>query len=532
MSIYILPLWWDTWWFRSLFLGTTLMLLWSAHYWRLSRTERRNRELTLEVDRTTSELQIARENAEAANQAKSVFLASMSQELRTPLNVILGFSRLLAKRPLPPEVQEDIGVIWRNGEYLLKLINQVLDLSKIESGHMVLHESTFNLHQLLNNLEETFSLQARSKGLRLVVECERGVPTYISADQLRLREVLLNLLGNGLKFTEEGSVELHVRKIASTEEHCRLQFAVSDTGPGIASEDLSFIFNAFAQTRAAQELGDGTGLGLTISRSYVQLMGGELTLESGLGKGTTSRFEIPVKIAVDQEAGLHLKRGSVIALASGEPTYRVLVADDRWASRHLITRILEPVGFDVREVADGAEAVRVWQEWHPHLICMDIHMPEMDGCEAARTIRSYPEGKGTVIFAITSSSFEDDRDQVLSSGCDAYLRKPFEEEEFFELLHRHLGVCFIYEDTGEISGKGTPREQELETAVIALPPSLRKTLHKALLELDRGTVSKALVEINSFNPDIAKSIKTFTDNYQYGRVLRAVEGGLSASGSK
>jgi CheY-like chemotaxis protein/anti-sigma regulatory factor (Ser/Thr protein kinase) len=448
----------------------------------------------------------------------------MSHELRTPLNAILGFSRLLKRRNTQPELREDVEVICSNGEHLLQLINQVLDLSKIESGHMAIHESIFDFHDLLANLEETFALQAKSKGVDVVVSRGEGVPVYISADPLRLREVLLNLLGNALKFTERGRVVLSIEAGQIVDSRCRMSFVVQDTGPGIGHEDLQRVFEAFMQTQSGQKRGEGTGLGLTISRNYVQLMGGELKLESELGRGTTAYFDIPVGIPEEPFAAPHIRKERVIGLAPGQQKFRILVADDRQVARHLLRRILEPLGFEVREASDGTEVLALWKEWQPHLICMDIRMPVMDGVEATRHIRAEAGGGETVIVAVTASSFEEDRAQILASGFDDYMRKPFDEPELFDVLRRRLGVQLVYEESeGGAARLYGETLAGLEQTLEAMPDVLRRALYSALCDLDTDEVVKIMDQVNKYDPKISRVLRSFTDNYQYGKLLRILE---------
>jgi signal transduction histidine kinase/ligand-binding sensor domain-containing protein/CheY-like chemotaxis protein len=522
LNLHILPPWWATWWFRAGGASVLLLSACTAYYFRVRGLRRRNRELGLQVAERTAELRAEKENAEAANRAKSIFLANMSHELRTPLNAILGFSRLLGRQTLRPDVQEDLRIVRENGEHLLRLINQVLDLSKVESGRSTLNEMPTDLHQLLNDLEGTLALKAEEKGLRLRFERAAGVPGNVLVDQLKLREVLLNLLGNALKFTNQGEVALRVsQSTPASEDSCRLTFEVADTGSGIAPEELATVFEAFVQARQGRGQPEGTGLGLTISDHYVKLMGGVLRLESEAGHGTTASFTVPVRVAAGAPPPEPRRRTAVAA--PGQAAYRILAADDGRAARQLIRRLLEPLGFEVREARDGNEAVAAWYEWRPHLIWMDMRMPGVDGCEAARRIRAGRDGRSAVIIAVTASGSEEQRAAAREAGCDDFLCKPFDEADLVDLLHKHLGVRFTY---SEEQAGATPTgggAEAVPTALASLPASLLVPLHGALAELDTAAVRRALEAIGAYNAEACNALRALTDNLQYGRLLRMIE---------
>ncbi|MEJ2747617.1 MAG: PAS domain S-box protein, partial [Anaerolineae bacterium] len=408
-----------------------------------------------------------KDEAEAANRAKSIFLANMSHELRTPLNAILGYSQLMARDPnLTFTQQKYLETIARGGEHLLGLINNVLTMSKIEAGRTILQENAFDLHRQLRGLQEMFQMRADDQDITLLLDVAPDVPRYVYADESKLRQVLMNLLSNAVKFTKEGGITLRVKcqedgaiierdDAPDTASPIHLCFEVEDTGVGIAPDEMEMLFAPFIQTTSGQQMQEGTGLGLPISRQFVNLMGGELDMNSIVDQGTTFRVQIPVAVATADavEAVDWQPQRRVTGIEPGQAApdggaFRLLVVEDRATNREVLIELLKPFGFDLRLAVNGAQGVEMWEAWQPHLVWMDMRLPVMDGYEATRQIKARAKtmGRTAIVVALTASAFEEDRATILAAGCDDFVRKPFRERDIFNVLHRHLGVRFIYEE--------------------------------------------------------------------------------------
>jgi PAS domain S-box-containing protein len=474
----------------------------------------------------------ARDAAEIATRAKSDFLANMSHELRTPLNAILGFAQVMVRSStLAPEHREYLDIIMRSGEHLLTLINNVLDLSKIEAGYMALNPSNFDLYRLLTNLYDMFKVQTQKKGLFLFFHYLPDVPQYICTDEVKLRQVLINLLSNAVKFTEHGSIALHVRTTAppdaeGTEEdapaHCTLQFEIVDTGTGIAEDDLEHIFEAFMQTSSGKQAREGTGLGLTISRRFVQLLGGDMTIRHNEHGGSVFAFDVVVTMVKASNVRGKAEVRQVVGLAPGQQHYRVLVVDDQAESRHVLVRLLEPVGFELREASNGAEALAVWEMWHPHLVWMDMRMPVMDGYETTRRIKTTEQGSGTVVIALTTSAFEEDRAEALAAGCDGFLTKPIHTSDIFEVMSDYLGVSYRYKsDEQPASPLAAQPEAETELTaetLAALPAEWVASLHYAAILGDVALLNETVEQIHDTHATLAALLQRLVDTFQFALI--------------
>ncbi len=471
------------------------------------------------------ELFRAKEAAETANRSKSIFLANMSHELRTPLNAILGFSALMNRDPqLTAEQRESLTTINRSGQHLLTLINDVLEMSKIEAGRTTLFNQNFDLFRMLHTVEDLFALKAGEKGLTLLVEHSPEVPQYLHADESKLRQVLMNLVSNAIKFTPEGGVTLRIRFREESGEVGRLFFEVEDTGIGIPEADRDRIFEPFIQSTGGHKAQEGTGLGLAISRQFVEMMGGKLSVVSEAGRGSLFKFDIVVAPASSDDAPQSAPTRRVIGLEPGQPTYRLLIAEDRETNRVLLLKLLQPLGFEVRTAVNGQEAVEVWEEWEPHLIWMDMRMPVMDGYEATRRIKATTKGHATVIIALTASAFDEDRSVILSGGCDDFVRKPFREAELFEALVKHLGVRFIY-DTGPVEPAPVAEEETALTAeaLRALPASWREQVHAGAAQADSEKIVELCDAITAEHPGLAQQLVGLVNDFRFDVIMELTD---------
>ncbi|NEP14114.1 MAG: response regulator [Symploca sp. SIO2C1] len=519
--------------------------------------QQQNQQLQQEIQ----ERKNAEEQAAAASKAKSQFLANMSHELRTPLNAILGFTQVMRRdSALNIEQQEYLNIIHRSGEHLLELINDVLDLSKIEAGLIVLNEKSFDFYRLLDNLEQMFQFKAEQKQLELVFCVSPDVPQYIKTDEQKLRGCLINLLVNAIKFTNRGQVTLTVTidrgatqnkstiflNLSDMESEDKsesyLLFSVSDTGPGIAPEEMDNLFDAFVQTSLGMKFAEGTGLGLSITQKFVHLMGGEITVSSVVGEGTTFQFNIKINAADSLEI-ITTTPQQVIGLVPEQEIYRILVVDDTEENRILLVKLLKPIGFEVREANNGAEGIAIWESWQPHLIFMDTRMPVMDGLKATKQIRdkvNQEMGRSgdtetilnyqtiiTKIIALTASAFEDRRGEILAAGSDDFVRKPFTEEIIFEKISEHLKVSYLYQDLTPPLRNNSQRKQATaqlpdsfwREQLEAMSPAWLTRLDQAATQVNEDLIIELIEEIPDTQSSLAEALRDLVDDFRLDIIL-------------
>jgi adenylate cyclase len=510
------------------------------------REELKYKQFQLESDRI---------RAEAASQAKSQFLANISHELRTPLNAILGFTQIISRDPeLNGSHQEYLEIIYRSSEHLLELIDDILDLSKIEAGRMSLEESDFDLLSTIESAVALFQNQAEQKGLQLVIQLQPDVPKYVRGDRKKLRSCLVNPLSNAMKFTQEGRISIRVssvfhpipleRQRTNHKEPITIHFEIQDTGMGIAPEECDRVFDAFVQTQTGRQSATGTGLGLAITRQFVQLMGGEISVHSVVGEGTTIAFNVMVMPLEMEPEKVEMGQSRVIGFEPGQPAFRILVVDNDADSQLLLVTLLNQIGFEVRSAEDGLKAVEIWESWQPHLIWMNVRMPMMDGLTATRQIRererNQKRDQPTVIIAMTASQGEsvgaaatqESHHEILAAGCDHVVGKPILEAIALDTIARYLGVCYRYESLSvyRSSSRSLAEVESLLSDQLGEMPILWvRSLNQAANEVNETLVFQLIDQIPDNRVQLAESLLSLTNDFRLDTIVRLTQSVLRDS---
>jgi CheY-like chemotaxis protein len=436
------------------------------------------------------------------------------------MNAVLGYSQLMLRDPdVTAAAKTSLNIINRSGEHLLGLINDILDMSKIEAGKVELNPVVFDLESLLEDLSAMFRLRANAKGLEFEVLCESEPWPHVVADLGKVRQVLINLLSNAIKFTKQGSVQLRLSISSREENQLWLIAEVEDTGSGIDPEEQRQLFRPFVQSETGRSSQAGTGLGLAISREYARIMGGEIALNSEMGRGTTFRFEIPIEASSAGAAAGQKVNCRVLSLQPQQRATSVLIVDDEPNNRGWLNQFLTSIGFSVREAGDGEAAIRVYAEWRPQLILMDMRMPVMDGLQATRAIRSRLSKKdetAPVIIALTASAMGNDRKLILDSGADDFMSKPCHVDELLEKIRTHLSVAYVYAED-ETIGPLDP------AAASPLPAELADELRHAVINGEKNRLDTLIGTVAANDSRLGHTMKNLADNYEYEALTELLE---------
>ena len=430
-------------------------------------------------------------------------------------SAIIGFSQLMNREKHLTESQKEYNhSIIRAGEHLLSLINDILELSKMEAGRLELNPIHVDLYMLFTDIQMFFKEQIQSKHLQFIFEIAPDILQYAIVDDNKLRRILINLIGNAIKFTDEGGIAVRVRMDKINKLKNRLIVEIQDSGHGIPENEIDKLFKHFVQTSTGINKSSGTGLGLALSRELAVMMGGDISVTSEAGKGSVFTFFVEIE-AGDADATQALIRKHVIGIDNRLENYRILVVDDKEENLQVVINLLNLVGFETAEARNGKDAIAKFEEWNPHLILMDMRMPVMDGSEATRLIKSTEKGKQTPIVALTASSFEEDKISMIALGLQGYIRKPFRESELFGIIGNILGIQYIYEDVASLNQETQFNEIEFAAEILKLPNDLVFKMQHAVAAADLDLLIDLIQKIDAGHSEITKHLLDLANNFDF-----------------